>query len=320
MNRIDLLLLSFSLLLLAAGLGLRFVSSSQQLAARRNERFRAALDRHERVLFVDLLDTATVASKPSHDAAPPLLSRIFGYDAQRLDLYPAHPSTMVALALLLAGMIAGVATLLAGRFGLLLTAPLWLVVSRMLFNRSRRKRALILLQQFPDALAMVVRCVRVGIPVSDAIASVSHDGPAPTSAEFARVVDQLAIGLPLDDSLRTMGERNDLPEYRFFATALSLQSQTGGNLSETLDSLADTIRKRVAARARGYALAAEARTSANVLTALPGLLFVTLWVMNPQYVMALLTEPTGHIILGATLGLLGFGVLAMRTMIQKSLS
>lgn len=319
MNLIDLALLSFSLVLFAAALSLQFVTRKQELDGRRRERFRAALDRHERVIFVDLSDS-NLASKPAPDAAAPLLSRIFGYDPQRLDLYPAHPSNFIVLALLFAGLAASVTLLLVGLFGLLLTVPLWPIISRMLFTRSRRKRATILFQQFPDALAMVVRCVRVGIPVTDAIASVAVDGPSPTSAEFALVVDQLAIGLPLDDSLRTMGDRNDLPEYRFFATALSLQSQTGGNLSETLDSLADTIRKRVAARARGYALAAEARTSANVLTALPILLFITLWFMNRSYVMALLTEQTGHTILAITIGLLGSGVLAMRTLIQKSLS
>ena len=86
-----------------------------------------------------------------------------------------------------------------------------------------------------------------------------RENAEPTAREFTALVAQTAIGVPLDDALREMAERNRLPEYRFFATALSLQSQTGGGLTETLENLADTIRKRVAARLRGHALAAEAR-------------------------------------------------------------
>ncbi|NPD69197.1 type II secretion system protein F [Lichenicola cladoniae] len=320
MNAASLLLPCSFLLLFAAALGLHVAARSRQLVKRRNERFRAALDRHERMSFVDLVESDGLATKPARDTRASPISRVFGYDAQRLDLYPLHPVTVVGIALPLAALVAGATTLVAGRAGLLLTVPLWPIAARMLFGRWKRKRASTLFEQFPDALAMVVRGVRVGIPVGDAIASVSRDGPPPTAIEFGLVVDQLAIGLPLDEALRMMGERNGLPEYRFFATALSLQSQTGGNLGETLEGLADTIRKRVAARSRGYALAAEARTSANVLTVLPVLLFIALWFMNPRYVMTLLTEPTGHIILGFTLGLLGLGVLSMRMMIQKSLS
>lgn len=320
MNMAELLLPSFFLLLFVSGSALQVVARSRQLAKRRDERFRAALDRHERVTFVDLSEPADFATKPAPDARVPRLSRIFGYNVQRLDLYPWPPAMVIVAALALAALAAAFTTLLLGRPGLLLTPLIWPVVSRMLFGRWQRKRALVLFEQFPDALAMVVRGVRVGIPVGEAIAAVSRDSASPTSGEFARAVEQLAIGLPLDEALRAMAERNGLSEYRFFATALSLQSQTGGNLGETLESLADTIRKRVAARARGYALAAEARTSANVLAVLPVLLFVALWFMNPPYVMALLTEPTGHMILGATMGLLSFGVLAMRTLIQKSLS
>ncbi len=118
-----------------------------------------------------------------------------------------------------------------------------------------------LFQQFPDALAMIVRAVRVGLPIVEAIRVVARENAEPTAREFAGLVAQTTIGVPLDDALREMAERNRLPEYRFFATALSLQSQTGGGLTETLENLADTIRKRVAAKLRGHALAAEARMS-----------------------------------------------------------
>lgn len=320
MNVASLLLPSAFLLLFTTALGLEITARSRRLGKRRHERFRAALDRHERITFVDLSEPTDFTTKPALDARVPLLSRIFGYDAQRLDLYPLHPVAVICAALPMAALMAGVVILLFGLVGVLLIAPFWPAITRLLFARWQRKRATTLFEQFPDALAMVVRGVRVGIPVNEAIGAVSRDGPLPTAAEFGRVVDQLAIGLPLDEALRIMAERNGVSEYRFFATALSLQSQTGGNLGETLHGLADTIRKRVAARARGYALAAEARTSANVLAALPGVLFVALWFMNPRSVVMLLTERSGHMILGSTLGLLGFGIFTMRTLIRKSLS
>jgi len=117
-----------------------------------------------------------------------------------------------------------------------------------------------------------------------------------------------------------MAEHNKVPEYRFFATALSLQSQTGGGISETLENLADVIRKRVAARARGKALASEARASAGALAILPVLAMAALWLMNPGYINVLFVNPTGHEILAAGALLLGFGIFAMRTIIQRSLT
>ena len=308
------------LLLLAMTACWHFVSESQARARRREIRIRAALDRHERMTFVDLLDPGDVVSKPSAEETPPLPSRVFGYNSRRLDLYPIHPTIVMMIALPVAVLVACIVSALGGKLAFLLAPVFWPLLTRMQFGRWHSKRLSTLFQQFPDALAMVVRGVRVGVPVSEAVNIVSAEGPVPTAGEFARVGEQIAIGVPLDEALRVMAERNDLPEYRFFATALALQGQTGGNLSETLDGLADTIRKRVAARARGYALAAEARTSANVLTALPLLLFIALWFMNPRYVGTLISDHTGRMVLGAAVFMLGFGVMTMRTLIRKSLS
>lgn len=310
----------FFLLLLVASLGSYVVNEGLARARQRETRTRAALDRHERMTFVDLMEPSDVVAKPASEAKTPLLSRLFGYDLRRLDLYPIHPAVLIVMALPVAILVASVVAALAGKMALLLSVAIWPILTRYQFGRWQDKRMTTLFKQFPDALAMIVRGVRVGIPVSEAINIVSSEGAVPTGGEFGRVGEQLAIGVPLDEALRLMADRNGLPEYRFFATALALQGQTGGNLSETLEGLADTIRKRVAARARGYALAAEARTSANVLTVLPLLLFVALWFMNPAYVETLVTDQSGRMVLGAAIFLLSFGVVAMRMMIRKSLS
>ena len=309
----------FFLLVFGLAAGMQVFATVRQTTRRRDERFRTALNRHERVSIIDLSAPNDISNPEAGDKAS-LPSRIFGFDQARLDLYPASPKIVIAAALLVALIIAGIATLMLGRLALVAALPLWPVVARQLFARWHRGRKRILFEQFPDALSMVVRGVRVGIPIGEAIASVARESEAPTAQEFERVHKQLQIGLPIEEALRKMAERNDLAEYRFFATALGLQGQTGGNLSETLEGLADVIRKRIAARDRGFALAAEARTSANILAALPVLMFGLLWVMNPHYIMTLLTAQTGHMILGATITLLGMGIMVMRFMIQKSLS
>ena len=194
------------------------------------------------------------------------------------------------------------------------------MLSRMFFNWCRRRRAEALFQQFPDALAMIVRAVRVGIPVTDSITAVGRELDPPTGPEFARLSDELGIGVALDDALRAMAERNKLQEYRFFATALSLQSQTGGGLSETLENLGDVIRKRVGVKQKGEALSSEAKMSSIVLGVLPPFAAVGLWIMNSAYITMLFTDPLGQKILAGAVVMLGLGIMSMKTMIRKSLS
>ena len=108
------------------------------------------------------------------------------------------------------------------------------MMCRAFFGSISGRRKKLLVQQFPDALAMIVRSVRVGIPVIGAIGAVGHEAQAPTSIEFTRLSDELTVGVPLDEATTEMGVRNNLPEYRFFAIAIGLQARAGGGLSETL--------------------------------------------------------------------------------------
>ena len=114
-------------------------------------------------------------------------------------------------------------------------------------------------------------------------------------------------------------ELTGLPEYRFFATALALQAQTGGGLSETLDNLAEVIRKRVAMRSRAQALASEAKTSTYILAALPVVTGGLLGVINPTYIGVLFTESAGNKLLGFAIGMLAVGMTVMRLIIAKAL-
>jgi tight adherence protein B len=166
---------------------------------------------------------------------------------------------------------------------------------------------------------MIVRSVRVGIPVQEAVRTVARELPYPTGPEFSRLVSQVSVGVSMDDGMIEMARRAGLPEYRFFATALSLQNQTGGALSETLENLADVIRKRAALKAKGMAMASEAKATAFVLAALPVLIGLVLWALNPAYISLLFTDDTGHKLLAAAVVSLSIGLFVIRTIIKKSL-
>ena len=247
------------------------------------------------------------------------LSKLFGYNPLRKDQYPAKGPVVVAFTLVAAVLFCQLATSLAGSTARLAIPVLWVMLSRKAFAWFEQRRANVLYNQFPDALAMIVRAVRVGIPVTEAVRNVSREALEPTAAEFTRLSDQLAIGVSLEDALREVAARNQLPEYRFFATALALQAQTGGGLSETLENLADVIRKRVGARKRAFALASEARMSTYILAGLPIVAGGGLALINPSYFMLLFTEPAGNTVLEVAIGMLSTGIYVMRTTIAKVL-
>jgi len=248
------------------------------------------------------------------------IARLLRYDHNHHDIHPARPLVVGAIALIPSLVLARVCTLFIGPAGWATLPIACAVVCRSFYGWFEDRLQETLFRQFPDALAMIVRAVRVGLPIVEAIRVVARENPDPTAREFAALVAQTAIGVPLDDALRDMAERNRLPEYRFFATALSLQSQTGGGLTETLENLADTIRKRVAAKMRGHAIAAEARMSSYILDALPLVTGSLLSVINPSYMAVMFTDPSGRILLLTAVGFLLTGAFIMRTMIRKSLS
>ena len=313
-----LLLMGACLSLIGLGLSGVLVSRSQSANERRSKRLAAILTPHLRTTQIEL-SAFTVADDRGPRSAAGTLATVFGVNLERQALYPAKWYVILAITFLLA---------LAGRYaaeellGLLswITLPfVWVVLSRMFFKGVENKRRNKLLWQFPDALAMIVRSIRVGVPVIDAVRNVSLSAPNPTAGEFNRMVEQIAVGTPLDEAVTELAQRTGLAEYRFFATALSLQTQTGGTLSETLENLADVIRKRAALKARGHAMTAEARTSSAILAMLPIVTGVMLYFLNPNYIMLLFTDATGKEFFSAAVISLILGMLAIRTIIKSVL-
>ena len=249
-----------------------------------------------------------------------LCASVFAIDAKNLDQYPVRWWIALGVAFVAARIAAGLLTNVLGPLGLVSMPVIWVAICRMFFNWASGRRRTTLIKQFPDTLAMIVRSVRVGIPVLGAIATIAREAPVPTSLEFAKLANELAVGVPLDAAVTKLGTRNDLAEYRFFALAMCLQAQTGGGLSDTLENLADLISKRLALRERGYALASEARTSSLILGALPIVMGGGLWLLNPGYMSVLFKTSMGHAILGGAALSLTLGALTMRTIIKKSLA
>ncbi len=242
------------------------------------------------------------------------------YDPAHQAAHPVTPIVLVLVAIVPATVCAYIFAGFAGPVGWSVLPVACLLICRWFYGWCEERLVSTLFRQFPDALAMIVRAVRVGLPMVEALRVVARENPDPTAREFAVLVAQTSIGVPLEDALREMAGRNQLPEYRFFATALSLQSQTGGGLAETLENLADTIRKRVAAKLRGRALAAEARMSSYILGALPLVTGTLLLLTNPTYMQVMFTDPSGRKLLLVAAGLLSMGAFSMRTLIRKSLS
>lgn len=244
---------------------------------------------------------------------------LFGFDRMRRHQYPASVQRVLAVTAVLAAAEAFIDMRMLGLAGLLLGPVVWVCLARLFYRHCNRRRTQTLFRQFPDALAMIVRTVRVGVPLSRAVSLVSEECPDPTAAEFRQLSEEVAIGLPLAEALRAMGARNELTEYRFFATALALQSQTGGGLAETLETLADTIRTRVAARLRGHALASEARASCYVLGALPFFIGAMLYLVNPGYMSILFTTSAGLKLLGVAMASFSIGFYLMQQITNRSL-
>lgn len=175
-------------------------------------------------------------------------------------------------------------------------------------------------KQIPDAVGLMVRAVRAGLPVGEAIRSVAREMPDPTRGEFQRVIAETGIGATLEQALWGVFQRTGLREYAFLSTVIGLQSQTGGSLAEALDNLADIVRKRVAMAAKASALAGQAKASAAILVALPPFSGSAIALIRPDYLDALFSDPRGMNLLATAIIMLAAGILVIRGLIRRSVT
>ena len=314
------------LMIVGAGLSLvgmcisgLMLTKAQGDAEKRAKRLESVVSPHLRPAFVET-SAYSDAKTSSNRSVLGAVGWVFGFNPDKASLYPTKWWVAVAGSLLVAKVLESVVADFLGSFALPTIPVLWIVLSRYFFRYFEQRRQLQLLSEFADALAMMVRAIRVGIPVMEALRNVSRASPPATAREFAILIEQVTIGVPLDEALLNLANRTGLPEYRFFVTTLVLQNQTGGTLSDTLDSLADVIRKRTALKAKGRAMTSEARSSSMVLAVLPILTGAMLWVINPKYIGVLFTDPTGKSMLGLAIILLLSGVVSIHAIIKSTLS
>ncbi len=187
------------------------------------------------------------------------------------------------------------------------------------FRRARNKYRLDFLEVFPDALDLIARIVRAGVPVSTGIEVAGREVPEPVRAIFSDIASQNRVGISFEDSMVRMVKKLGITDFSFFASALILQRESGGNIAETVSNLSAIVRKRKELRKKGEALTAEARTVAGVLGALPFLGSGLVALINFPYISMLFTDSRGNIIVGVAMLMLIIGIAIMRTMVNNAL-
>lgn len=202
--------------------------------------------------------------------------------------------------------------LIALPIGLLagLGLPQWVV------NRRIRKRHLSFLNQFPEAIDLMVRGLRAGLPIGESFITVSTEMPPPIGESFAAISQQVALGVPTEKALEDAAKKLDITEFNFFVTSIILQRETGGNLGEILSNLAEMLRQRHAMKLKIKALSSEARASAMIVGSLPFVVMIMLEVISPQYLRPLFADYRGNLALAFAAGMMSLGGFIMSKMTQ----
>jgi tight adherence protein B len=222
---------------------------------------------------------------------------------------------LMTAALLCLGIMA--LLLLTGKpFALALLAGLLvgLAVPHLYVSRKLHKRQMQFLKLFPEAIDLIVRGLRAGLPVAESFNVVSREIPAPVGDMFATISQQTQLGVPMEKALADAAPRIDLTEFNFFVTTIILQRETGGNLGEILSNLSEMLRQRQMMKLKIGALSSEARASAYIVGALPFFVFGMLSVVSPDYLKPLYEDFRGNMSLAAAGGMMLLGGFIMKRM------
>jgi tight adherence protein B len=195
-------------------------------------------------------------------------------------------------------------------FGAGFGLPRWLLA----YLKKRREKKFLL--ALPDAVDVIVRGIKAGLPLFDSIKMVAVDASEPLRGEFAAIVETQTVGMPLGEACARLYERMPLPEANFFGIVIAIQQKAGGNLSEALGNLSKVLRDRKKMAAKIQAMSMEAKASAAIIACLPIAVMILVWLTSPNYIELLWTHPTGRLMLAACLVWMTIGVLVMRKMIN----
>ena len=220
-------------------------------------------------------------------------------------------STGVGGALFMAwlGIVGPVPAAVLGLLGGLLLPHLYVGFCRR--RRLERFRSL-----FPDAIDVIVRGIKSGVPLADCLKIVANEASEPVKGEFKTLVEDQALGLPLGDAVQRLPDRIPIPETSFFAIVIAVQSRTGGNLSEALANLSSVLRERKKMLGKISAMSAEAKASGGIIGSLPIIVGGVLYFTSPDYVGLLFTTLIGNVVLTACALWMATGIFVMRQMVR----
>jgi tight adherence protein B len=220
-------------------------------------------------------------------------------------------SVILGLIAAIAGLvIQGPIGAIAGGFIFALGIPRWLL--GMTISGRQKKFG----EQLADAIDVIVRGVKSGLPLNQCLRIIATESPEPLRTEFQALCDSQTMGVPLEQSLQRMFERMPLPEVNFFAIVLVIQQKTGGNLSESLGNLSAVLRARKLMREKVKALSSEAKASAMIIGALPFIVMLMVYFTRPSYIMLLFTDPRGNMVLLFGAIMMSAGIFIMNKMVN----
>jgi tight adherence protein B len=220
-----------------------------------------------------------------------------------------------AVVVLFATRLLGLNSALAGVLAAAAAVAAPALLLRLAQSRYQRR----FLDVFPDALDLVGRAVKAGLPVVDAMEVAAHEIRAPVGGEFQRTLDEMRLGVEIEDALEHTARRIRVPDFQFYVSAIALQRRTGGSLAETLANLSNIIRRRKELRQKVRALTAESKAAAGVLAILPFLVGAVLYLLNRDLMSVLFVDPRGRFMVGLALLSLATGIAVMAVIIRKSL-
>ena len=187
---------------------------------------------------------------------------------------------------------------------------------RWVLGYLKKRREKNFLKALPDAVDVIVRGIKAGLPLFESIKVVAADAPEPLKSEFIAIIETQAIGMPLGEACSRLYERMPLPEANFFGIVIAIQQKSGGNLSEALGNLSRVLRDRKKMHAKIQAMSMEAKASAGIIGSLPPIVMFLVYLSTPDYISLLWTHPTGQLMLVGCAFWMSCGVFVMKKMIN----
>jgi tight adherence protein B len=217
------------------------------------------------------------------------------------------------------GLLAGFIVLITGSsliVSLLVMFACGVGLPRWFLKRQARRRQAKFLFEFANAIDIIVRGVKSGLPLNDCLQIIASESPEPVKGEFVDLVEQQKVGVPLSRAFERMYDRMPLQEVNFFAIVIAIQAQTGGNLAEALSNLSQVLRDRYRLQAKVKAFSAEAKASATIIGSLPPAIMILVYLTTPAYISLLFTDKLGNVMLIVSGIWMLIGLLVMRKMIN----